>query len=39
MIDHTFRFSKEQGQKPIILKNLTTIAKLVFLLNVANDYF
>jgi len=31
---YTFRSSEEQGQEPIMLENLTTVIKLLFLLNI-----
>jgi len=34
---YTFKSSKEQGQEPIILENLTTVAKLLSLLNAVKD--
>jgi len=36
---YTFKCSEKQEQKPIILKNLTTVAKLLFLLSVAENSF
>jgi len=35
---YTFRSSEELKARSIILKNFTTVVKLLFLLNAANDF-